>query len=50
MLTQMMRRFKKMLQRRGPASVLLAGSALFGGCSTLGFEQSEPPVSVSEAV
>lgn len=50
LLAQMMRRFKKMLQRRGPASVLLAGSALFGGCSTLGFEQSKPPVTVSEVI
>ena len=50
MLARMMRRFKTILRRRGPTSVLLAGSALFGGCSTLGFEQSKPPVSVSEVV
>jgi hypothetical protein len=50
MLAQMMRRFKKLLQRRGPASVFLAGSALFGGCSTLGFEQSKPPVAVNEVI
>ena len=50
MLAQVIRRFKKILRRRGPASVLLAGSALFGGCSTLGFEQSKPPVVVSEVI
>jgi len=50
MLAQMMRRFKKILRRRGPASIFLASSALLGGCSTLGFEQSKPPVSVSEVV
>ena len=50
MLAQVIRRFKKILRRRGPASVLLAGSALFGGCSTLGFEQAKPPVMVSEVI
>ena len=50
MLAQMMRRFKKILRLRGPASILLAGSSLLGGCSTLGFEQSKPPVAVSEVI
>ena len=50
MLAQMMRRFKKILQRLGSTSVFLAGSALFGGCSTLGVEQSKPPVTISEVI
>ena len=50
MLTQMMRRFKKMLQRRGSASILLAGSSLLGGCAVLGFEQTKPSVTVSEVI
>jgi len=50
MLAQMMRRFKKILQRRGSASILLAGSSLLGGCAALGFEQAKPPVMVSEVI
>jgi len=50
MLAQLMGRFKKKLQRLGSTSVFLAGSALFGGCSTLGFEPSKPPVTVSEVI
>ncbi len=48
MLTQMMRRFKKVLHGQGSASILLAGSALLSGCAALGFGQSKPPVTVSE--
>ena len=39
-----------MLQRRGSALILLAGSGLLGGCAALGFEQSKPPVTVSEVI
>ena len=50
MVTQMMRRFRKILQGLGSTSILLAGSALFGGCSTLGVEPSKEPVTVSEVI
>jgi hypothetical protein len=50
MLAQMLRRFKKILHRRGSASILLAGSTLLGGCAALEIEQSKPPVTVSEVI
>src|ERR1043166_191083 len=50
MLMQMMRRFRKILPRLGSTSTLLAASALFGGCSTLGVEPSKAPVMVSEVI
>jgi hypothetical protein len=49
MLAQTMRRVKKILKRRGAASIFLAG-ALFGGCSIPGFEPSKPPVTVSQVI
>jgi hypothetical protein len=50
MFAQMMQRFKKKLQRQRSASMFLVGSALLGGCATLGFEQNKRPVTVSEVV
>jgi hypothetical protein len=46
----MIRRVKKRLQRVGSRFIFLAGSTMFGGCSTLGLEQSKPPVTVSEVI
>ena len=48
MLAQMIQRFKKKWRRQGSASMFLAGSALLGGCA--GFEQTKPPVMVSEVI
>ena len=50
MFAQMMQRFKKILQRQRSASMFLVGSALLGGCATLGFGQNKRPVTVSEVV
>ena len=48
MLAQMIQRFKKIWRRQGSASMFLAGSALLGGGA--GFEQTKPPVMVSEVI
>ena len=48
MLAQMIQRFKKIWRRQGSASMFLAGGALLGGCA--GFEQTKPPVMVSEVI
>jgi hypothetical protein len=50
MLTDMIQGFKKIWHGQGSASIFLAGSALLGGCATLGFGQNKPPVLVSEVV
>ena len=50
MLSQMIERIKKHWRRRISLSTVLAGSALLGGCATLGFGQNKPPVMVSEVV
>ena len=50
MLSQMIERLKKHWNRRGPLSVALAGSALLSGCAAMGFNQSKPPVTVSEVI
>jgi hypothetical protein len=50
MLSQMVRRFRKILRRRGSASILLAGSSLLGGCATLGLKQTKPPITVNEII
>ena len=48
MLAQMVQRFKKIWRRQGSASMFLAGGALLGGGA--GFEQTKPPVMVSEVI
>jgi len=50
MLARIAGRFKKLFQRCGSASLFLAGSGLLGGCATLRFEQTKPPVTVSEVI
>jgi hypothetical protein len=50
MLSQMIEWLKKAWRRRSWVSMVLAGSALLNGCAALGFEQTKPPVTVSEVV
>lgn len=50
MLPRILRAFKQKLQSAGSASLFLVASGLLSGCAVLGFEQTKPPVTVSEVV
>jgi hypothetical protein len=50
MLTEMIQRVKKIWHRQGSASMFLDGSALLGGCASMGFEQTKTLVMVSEVI
>lgn len=50
MQSQMIERLKKYWRRQISLSMVLAGSALLGGCARVGFEQAKTPVMVSEVI
>src|SRR5439155_689892 len=50
MLANIIRAFKKLIERGTSASMLLVVSGLLTGCAALGLEQTKPPVSVSEVI
>ena len=50
MLSQMIERLKKHWRRRVAASVALASGALLSGCAPVEFDQSAPPVTISEVI
>ena len=50
MLANIIRAFRKLIERGTSASMLLVGSGLLTGCAALGLEQTKPPVSVSEVI
>jgi hypothetical protein len=49
-LCRVFERIKQLWQRRSSPSVILAGGALRNGCATIGFEQTKPPVTVSDVI
>ncbi len=48
MLLALIQRLKKICNHLRRVSLALASSALLSGCATLGLDQTQPPVSVSE--